>query len=55
MHIFSPIGKKYVSKRFIYFQANKHERSKKSPTFKDLDFDNVLPEGILLGKKTKNP
>jgi len=33
-------------------KANKHERSKKSPTFKDLDFDNVLPEGILLEPET---
>ncbi|XP_064471030.1 phosphatidylinositol 4-phosphate 5-kinase type-1 alpha-like isoform X2 [Ornithodoros turicata] len=33
-------------------KANKHERSKKSPTFKDLDFLEQHPEGILLEADT---
>jgi hypothetical protein len=32
------------------FQASKRERSKNSPTYKDLDFMEMLPEGLLLGK-----
>jgi len=35
-------------------KASKHERSKKSPTYKDLDFDNMLPEGVLLEPETYN-
>jgi len=35
-------------------KASKHERSKKSPTYKDLDFDNLLPEGLLLEPETYN-
>ena len=33
-------------------QASKHEREKKSPTFKDLDFLELLPEGLLLEPET---
>ena len=35
-------------------QANKRERAKKSPTYKDLDFMNMLPEGVLLEPETYN-
>ena len=38
----------------IRFQASKHERAKKSPTFKDLDFMDILPEGLLLEPETYN-
>lgn len=34
------------------FQANKFEKSKKSPTFKDLDFMEHHPEGIFLEADT---
>ena len=33
-------------------QASKHEKEKKSPTFKDLDFLELLPEGLLLEPET---
>ena len=33
-------------------KASKHEREKKSPTFKDLDFLELLPEGLLLEPET---
>ncbi|XP_023329213.1 phosphatidylinositol 4-phosphate 5-kinase type-1 beta isoform X3 [Eurytemora carolleeae] len=33
-------------------KASKHERSKSSPTYKDLDFSELLPEGILLEAET---
>ena len=33
-------------------QASKHEKEKKSPTFKDLDFLELLPEGLLLEPDT---
>ena len=36
------------------FQANKRERAKKSPTYKDLDFMQMLPEGLLLEPETYN-
>ena len=29
-------------------KASKHEKEKKSPTFKDLDYLELLPEGLLL-------
>ena len=29
-------------------KASKHEAEKKSPTFKDLDYLELLPEGLLL-------
>ena len=34
------------------FKANKREREKKSPTYKDLDFMDILPEGLLLEPET---
>jgi len=34
------------------FQASKAERSKKSPTYKDLDFMEHHPEGIFLEADT---
>ena len=33
-------------------QASKHERDKKSPTFKDLDFLELLPDGLMLEPET---
>jgi len=33
-------------------QASRHEKEKKSPTFKDLDFLELLPEGLLLEPDT---
>jgi len=33
-------------------KASKHEKEKKSPTFKDLDFMELLPEGLLLEPET---
>jgi len=33
-------------------KASKHEKEKKSPTFKDLDFLELLPEGVLLEPET---
>jgi len=33
-------------------KASKHEREKKSPTFKDLDFLELLPEGLMLEPET---
>lgn len=42
-------GKIYLA---FLFQANKSERSKKSPTFKDLDFMEHHPEGIFLEADT---
>eukprot|EP00092_Neocalanus_flemingeri_P023417 GFUD01025389.1.p1 GENE.GFUD01025389.1~~GFUD01025389.1.p1 ORF type:complete len:629 (-),score=133.53 GFUD01025389.1:284-2170(-) len=33
-------------------KASKHEKEKKSPTFKDLDFMDLLPEGLLLEPET---
>lgn len=33
-------------------KASKHEKEKKSPTFKDLDFLELLPEGLLLEPDT---
>ncbi len=36
------------------FQASKRERSKNSPTYKDLDFMEMLPEGLLLGNTSFN-
>ncbi len=35
-------------------KASKQERGKKSPTFKDLDFMEMLPEGVLLEAETYN-
>ena len=35
-----------------HFQASKHERDKKSPTFKDLDFLELLPDGLMLEPET---
>ena len=39
---------------FPPFQANKRERAKGSPTFKDLDFMELLPDGVLLEQETYN-
>lgn len=39
---------------FLQSQANKAERSKKSPTYKDLDFMEQHPNGILLEADTYN-
>merc|ERR1719290_123090 len=33
-------------------KAGKHEKEKKSPTYKDLDFLELLPEGLLLEPET---
>ena len=33
-------------------KASKHERSKSSPTLKDLDFMELHPEGLLMEKDT---
>ncbi len=38
----------------IVFKANKHERAKSSPTYKDLDFLELLPEGLMLEAETYN-
>lgn len=38
----------------IYFQANKTERNKSSPTYKDLDFMEQHPNGIFLEADTYN-
>ena len=38
----------------FYLQASKRERAKTSPTFKDLDFMELLPEGLLLEAETYN-
>ncbi|XP_059087907.1 uncharacterized protein LOC131884205 isoform X3 [Tigriopus californicus] len=35
-------------------KANRHERAKKSPTYKDLDITEFLPEGVLLEPETYN-
>lgn len=35
-------------------KANKHERTKSSPTYKDLDFMELHPEGLLLEAETYN-
>jgi len=35
-------------------KAGKHERSKSSPTYKDLDFMELLPEGLMLEAETYN-
>merc|ERR1712226_256858 len=35
-------------------KASKRERAKSSPTFKDLDFMELLPEGLLLEQETYN-
>merc|ERR1719219_1231727 len=35
-------------------KASKRERAKTSPTFKDLDFMELLPEGLLLEQETYN-
>merc|ERR1719464_815549 len=35
-------------------KANKRERAKSSPTFKDLDFVEILPEGLMLEAETYN-
>ena len=40
--------------RNFCFQASKRERSKNSPTYKDLDFMEMLPEGLLLGSISFN-
>lgn len=37
---------------YYLFQANKYERNKSSPTYKDLDFMEHHPEGILLEADT---
>ena len=39
---------------WFWLQANKQERKKGSPTFKDLDFMELLPEGLLLEAETYN-
>lgn len=39
---------------FLCLQANKAERNKKSPTYKDLDFMEQHPNGILLEADTYN-
>ncbi|KAH6931134.1 hypothetical protein HPB50_022330 [Hyalomma asiaticum] len=50
-----PMHQKYDLKGSTYKRkANKHERSKRSPTFKDLDFLEHHPEGILLEADTYN-
>ena len=36
----------------LFSQASKHERDKKSPTFKDLDFLELLPDGLMLEPET---
>ena len=38
----------------LIFKANKRERAKSSPTFKDLDFVEILPEGLMLEAETYN-
>ncbi|XP_037517262.1 phosphatidylinositol 4-phosphate 5-kinase type-1 alpha isoform X5 [Rhipicephalus sanguineus] len=50
-----PMHQKYDLKGSTYKRkANKHERSKRSPTFKDLDFLEHHPDGILLEADTYN-
>lgn len=39
---------------YFYFQAGKHERAKSAPTYKDLDFMELLPEGLMLEAETYN-
>ena len=41
-----------VSMFLSYCQASKHERAKKSPTFKDLDFLELVPDGFHLEPET---
>ena len=43
---------KHKSYTLDEFQASKHEKEKKSPTFKDLDYLELLPEGLLLEPDT---
>ena len=38
--------------KYTFLQANKYERSKSSPTYKDLDFMEHHPDGILLEAET---
>ena len=43
-----------ILKHLNFLQANKQERAKSSPTYKDLDFMELLPEGLMLEAETYN-
>lgn len=43
---------KYLCTLYILLQASKSERCKRSPTFKDLDFMEIHPEGLFLEADT---
>ena len=47
-------SKKTWMKIWYFLQASKHERAKNSPTYKDLDFMELLPEGLMLEAETYN-